>query len=224
MPRTATKRRTSKRRGSRPQGPLADSPALCTLADQFAAAQRTKRDSARQRERSEALARADQERRERERVERLRRAREYAWRNSPRGREELRILGLLRRGAGITQILREITPDPADLGDLRTRASHVKELLVAVGQRNTMARGVSIGAGDLARAARFLDELLADIARGVAPALDRHPVWMPNSLRRERLAGPRRRDPLADRGERRRLAAELVAGWPPPARHRRGGC
>lgn len=183
MPRTQSKPRRSKSRGRRaasaradrsqpPRGPLAESPALRELAGMFETrAREAEAERERQRERAAAIARAEAEQAEHaERADRHRRRR-YRERNRPRARQECRILDLLRRGAGVTQILREISLPSDGLSDLRRRATHIEEMLDAVTAGDPRTSRVRMTARDQQRTGRFLATVLDGINSGRAPDL-----------------------------------------------------
>jgi hypothetical protein len=80
-------------------------------------------------------------------------------RDHTRGRtdEQRRILALLRRRAGVSQILREIAKPGDTLRASLERALHLRRLLDAVAHRYPQAGGVEMDPQDLARTMRYLD-------------------------------------------------------------------
>ena len=73
--------------------------------------------------------------------------------------ERAQILDLLRRGAGITQILRETAQRSDRAGDRLARARRLRSILHAVAAGD--APGVSLKAPKLQRALRYLDVRVA---------------------------------------------------------------
>jgi hypothetical protein len=166
-----------RRRPAAPTGPLANSPALCLLAETFDREKRKgdlERD--RQRRRAAAIAHEQAEREEREERQRRDGRHRYRGRNRPRARQERRIVDLLRRGAGITQILREIVVASDGLSDIRRRAVHVDEILDAVAVRDPRTRRIRMTARDLERARAFLGGIVEVMNEGRAPDLTGLPV------------------------------------------------
>jgi hypothetical protein len=122
----------------------------------------------------ERKRRAAQARREAE--ERRRRAAEQrrisaVVRQSAHGRQEQKMLDLLRRGAGVTQILRETTKPEDVVRDTLRRAQHLSKLLDAVEDGAEKTTGVRMAASDLQRTRRFLGSLVALMRMGTAPNL-----------------------------------------------------
>ena len=74
-----------------------------------------------------------------------------------RTREQRRVLELLRRGAGVTQILRDIARPKDRLAASIARAVQLRRTLDAVAAGSPRAAGVHIGARDHARTVAYLD-------------------------------------------------------------------
>lgn len=74
-----------------------------------------------------------------------------------RTREQRRVLELLRRGAGVTQILRDIAQPKDRLAASIARAVQLRRTLDAVAAGSARATGVHIGARDHARIVAYLD-------------------------------------------------------------------
>ena len=74
-----------------------------------------------------------------------------------RTREQQRVLELLRRGAGVTQILRDIAQPKDRLATSVARAVQLRRTLDAVAAGSARATGVHIGARDYARIVAYLD-------------------------------------------------------------------
>jgi len=74
-----------------------------------------------------------------------------------RTREQRRILELLRRGAGVTQILRDIAQPKDRLTACVARAMHLRRILDTVATGSSEADGVQIAARDLTRTVAYLD-------------------------------------------------------------------
>ncbi len=123
-------------------------------------------------ERKRRAAQARREAEERQRREAAERRRISAVvRQSAHGRQEQKILDLLRRGAGVTQILREITKPEDVVRDTLRRAQHLSKLLDAVEDGAEKTTGVRMAASDLQRTRRFLGSLVALMRTGTAPNL-----------------------------------------------------
>jgi hypothetical protein len=168
-----------KRRRTEPaSGPLAQSAALRQLAAQFERDEQATQDRERQRlreaqaaeMREQAAAQAAQRQQERER--------RYRDRSRPRVRQEQRMIDLLRRGAGVTQILREVKRPSDGTRDLRRRAEHLLELLEAVAGQDPKTARVRMTRRDLQRTRRFLESVLAATKQGVMPNLAAQPAWL----------------------------------------------
>ncbi len=111
-----------------------------------------------------------------------------------RTRQHERILDLLRRGAGVSQILREISQPEDTLADSVGRAIHVRRVLEAVAAGSVESGGLRIEPrGDIDRIAAYLDRrirLLQDQAAQQALETARAPG-------RRRAARQTRRRPAA---------------------------
>jgi hypothetical protein len=77
--------------------------------------------------------------------------------------QERRIVGLLRRGAGVTQILEEVSGAQDTPRDSVTRALHLRRVLELVGADSKQAHGVQIKTRKLARTMVFLDRRIAEL-------------------------------------------------------------
>jgi hypothetical protein len=74
-----------------------------------------------------------------------------------RSREQQRVLELLRRGAGVTQILRDIAQPKDRLAASLARAVQLRRTLDAVAAGSARVAGVRIDARDHARTVSYLD-------------------------------------------------------------------
>lgn len=74
-----------------------------------------------------------------------------------RSREQQRVLELLSRGAGVTQILRDIAQPKDRLSASLARAMQLRRTLDAVAAGSARVAGVHIGARDHARTVSYLD-------------------------------------------------------------------
>jgi hypothetical protein len=81
--------------------------------------------------------------------------------------QQRRILGLLGRGAGVTQILDELSTPQDSARESLARASHLRRLLQASDSDQT--GGVQINPGKLARTLAFLDRHIAQLAGDTPP-------------------------------------------------------
>jgi hypothetical protein len=167
---------SQRRRPAPPTGPLAQSPALRELAE---ALERTTEERTRQRDRDAAIARQRADQRAREESDRRDRRHRFQLRNRPRAVEERRILNLLRRGAGITQIMREIVERSDGMSDVRRRAEHIDEMLRAVAAGAPETSRIRMPARDVQRYRGFLRKLITGMNEGRAPDLNGHPAWVP---------------------------------------------
>jgi hypothetical protein len=85
-----------------------------------------------------------------------------------RERGQERIIALLRRGCGITQILSEIARPGDRLTAQVARALQVRRILDAIAQGAPSARGVTIATKDMQRTIAFLDGRIIDLQNAVA--------------------------------------------------------
>jgi len=77
--------------------------------------------------------------------------------------QERRILGLLGRGAGVTQILAEISAPQDTARESLAQASHLRRVLEAIARDSAPASGIQIKPRKLMRALAFLDGRLAQL-------------------------------------------------------------
>ena len=91
-----------------------------------------------------------------------------------RTRQHQRIIDLLRRGAGVSQILREIGQPNDTLADSVRRATSLRQVLLAVAAGSSEARRLRIEPRDMQRIAAYLDGCICllqdEIARQAAKA------------------------------------------------------
>jgi hypothetical protein len=106
-----------------------------------------------------------------------------------RERDQERIIALLRRGCGITQILSEIARPGDRLTAQITRALQVRRILDAVEQGAPSACGVTIAKGDMQRTIAFLEGRIIDLQNALAAQRGRRG----SRLRRDQAAAHHRR-------------------------------
>jgi hypothetical protein len=85
-----------------------------------------------------------------------------------REQDQERIIALLTRGCGITQILTEIGRPGDRLTVQVARAMQVRRILDAIAEGAPSARGVTIPARDMGRTVAFLDGRIIDLQNAVA--------------------------------------------------------
>jgi hypothetical protein len=105
-----------------------------------------------------------------------------------RERDQDRIIALLHRGCGITQILSEIGHPGDRLTTQVARALQVRRILDAIGQGAPAARAVKIAPRDMERTIAFLDERIIDLENAVAAQRRRRK----SRLRRDQTAAHHR--------------------------------